>query len=120
LFGKFGLFVERRDFEGLNSLYRISLIALDFYDVSCEKLQLIEYRCEDVEIFVNKFDASDFVLQLLINDGHVARVCKLVNESIVVGDPIQLPCDFQSYFGGLLYCIESFDNDDWTDVCLTC
>jgi hypothetical protein len=120
LFGSFGLVVERKDFQNSNSLSFVSLIELDFYGVTCKKLQTIEYDCNRVEILVNKFDATDFVLHLWTNGEYVARICKLVDKSILVGDPIQLPYGFESYFGGFLYYIGHAvrTDNDWKKVFL--
>jgi hypothetical protein len=120
LFGSFGLVIERADNRGVNSFYFVSLIELDFYGVSCEKLQTIEYRCDCIEILVNKFDATDFVLRLDTNGGFLARVCKLVNKSIVVGDQIELPDYFKSYFGEFLYFIwhSNRADENWNKVSL--
>jgi hypothetical protein len=118
LFGSFGLVIEFAEFE--DSPYFVSLIELDFYGVTCKKLQTLEYHCDGVDIFVNKFDATDFVLQLRTDGEYVARVCKLAKKSIIVGDPIQLPDCFESYFDGFLYyiCYANQEDDDWIKVCL--
>jgi hypothetical protein len=120
LFGSFGVLIERGDLDDLNFFYFVSWIELDFYGVTCTKLQTLEYRCFGVRVLVDKFDATDFVLQLETNEEYVAQICKVVEKSILVGDPIQLPCHFESYFGGFLYDIycPNGESDNWMQVCL--
>jgi hypothetical protein len=118
LFGNFALFLEYDNAERLNSLYFVSLVALDFYNVTFEKLHTLEYSCSGVEILVNKFDSTNFVLRLWTDNGYVARICKINKKSILVGDPIYLPRYFESYFGGFLYYIGAFGEveNDWIEV----
>jgi hypothetical protein len=114
LFDNFGVLIES---ERFNSLYSVSSISLDFYGVICEKLQTLEYRCYSVNILANKFDATEFALQLWTNQGYAARVCKMDKKSILVGDQIQLPNSFESYCGRFLYCMD-YSNKDQVKVFL--
>lgn len=101
--GDFGLLVERGEVMPENTAYFISLIAFDFYDVTCKKFETIEYHSSGLKILVNKFDPSKFILLLRINGEISARICNVVKKEIVVGDQIALPFEFDSYFDGSLY-----------------
>jgi hypothetical protein len=92
--------IERGNFLGNETHFFISLIAIDFRDATCEKLQTIEYNCYDLWIKVNKLDSTEFVLNL--SDRGV-RMCKLVEKRIVIGDPIEVPLSVRYYFDGCFY-----------------
>jgi hypothetical protein len=114
----FGVLAERENDADDNTTFFVSLVVLDFYTLTFKKLQTIEYTGTTLSIRVNKLDPAEFVLQLQIGNEEFMRVCKVVGTSIVIGEPVQLPCPC-AYFDGRFYALIYIENEySLIHVCL--
>jgi hypothetical protein len=79
----------------------ISLIFLDFRHHTLKKLDTIEYQSNWIRIFVDKADPTTFLL-----NGHnqrATRVCKIVDNTIVIGDLIEINFNPECFYDKCVY-----------------
>jgi hypothetical protein len=100
----FGLLREYRE---TNSF--ISLIFLDFHEHSLQKLHTIEYPSRWSKIVVNKADPMTFILTYPINNEQSSRMCKIVDNAIVVKDVVDIEFYPECFYDKFVYATE------WTD-----
>jgi hypothetical protein len=77
----FGLFNE----VGNESAF-ISLIFLDIFRSSLQKLHTVEYPSYQIDIYVDKANPTMFIL----NDEESMRICKIVGKTIIIGDEVDI------------------------------
>jgi hypothetical protein len=106
---RFGLLEERE-----NSKSFISLICFDLYRPSLRKFHTVEYPSELIEIVVNKDDTTMFILNE--SNNNFSRICKIVNNTIIIGDAIEIGFNPDSFYDGNLYGLDRYKNDENIEV----
>jgi hypothetical protein len=104
------------EFVGDNeATFFISLVQLDWHEMTFRKLDTIERRWLPPKIIVNKADPTEFCLQVGIEADLIAvRFCKVDRTKLIIGDALEINFDFyfQSYHNGRLYILLWLENHD--------
>jgi hypothetical protein len=100
----FGILIEFQ-----NEMSFISLIFLDLYAQTVQKLTTIEHRCRYAVILVNQSDPSQFALDFDIDGEWSIQLCKVVKTEIILTEVINLPFGLSHFYDGRIY---GFVEDD--------
>jgi hypothetical protein len=92
----FGLFEERGDENSF-----ISLVFMDFFRCSFQKLHTVENPIRNINVIVNKADLTTF----LLNGEESKRICKIIEKKITIKDEVEISfypsCFHDKYVYGL-------------------
>jgi hypothetical protein len=90
-----------REYGETNSF--ISLIFLDIYRGSVQKIHTIEYQGDNIQIVVNQTDPTTFLLIHHIEDERALRICKIVNNAIIIENMIETDFVPKCFYGNYVY-----------------
>jgi hypothetical protein len=76
----------------------ISLIFLDISRHSLQKLHTIEYPAIVIQIIINKADPTTFILNYRNNGRWSKRIFKIVEETIIVGEIVEIQIEMNPIF----------------------
>jgi hypothetical protein len=91
--------------ESGNQTYLISLVFLDFHQRNFRKLYTVEHRSDFSKIVPNKADQTTF----LLSGEESSRICKIVNNSIIVGEIVKIKPNPDCFYDKFAYSV------DWND-----
>jgi hypothetical protein len=97
----FGLLEE----EGETSSF-VSLIFLDLYRGSVQKLHTVEYLSNYIHVVINKADSTTFILNNRINDELSSQICKIVNDTIIFNNVVDIEFYPECFYGKYVYATE--------------
>jgi hypothetical protein len=102
----FGLLSESDDFNSF-----ISLIFLNLPQRSLQKLQTIEYPCNSIRIVVDKADPTAFLLKYHTRDQWSLKICKIVDNTIIIGDVFQVGLYLDYFYDKCVYSLKDYDEN---------
>jgi hypothetical protein len=109
----FGLLGERR-----NQTSFISLIFLDLHQPDLQKLHTVEYPSDHINMFVDTADSTTFLLNGLNDNDMLTRICKIVDNTIIIGNVAETNFFPDCFYHGCVYYLElnREDNEYRTEV----